>query len=160
MFKVYIFKNISGLNFFQYHSWKLLICCHKNLIELNSENFAHFNFKAVKCQETLWEKTETKPSPRFARTPLPFWLQCGLTCGTIEGSTKSLKPNNKRAFVNFCDKNAVFTIFCDKNAVFPIFATKNYFFWNTKTQCLALILSVQRSIDSQSYLLIANLFYQ
>ena len=77
MFKVYIFKNISGLNFFQYHSWKLLICCHKNLIELNSENFAHFNFKAVKCQETLWEKTETKPSPRFARTPLPFWLQCG-----------------------------------------------------------------------------------
>ena len=64
MFKVYIFKNISGLNFFQYHSWKLLICCHKNLIELNSENFAHFNFKAVKCQETLWKKKLRQNHPQ------------------------------------------------------------------------------------------------
>ena len=31
---------------------------------INSENFAHFNFKAVKCQETLWKKKLRQNHPQ------------------------------------------------------------------------------------------------
>ena len=45
--------------------------------------------------------------------------------GAIEGPSKSLKPIDKRIFVNFPDKNAVVTDVCDKNAVFTSFCDKN-----------------------------------
>ena len=44
--------------------------------------------------------------------------QCGLICGAIKESTRSLKAIDECVFTNFCDRNDVFTIFCDKNAVF------------------------------------------
>ena len=56
------------------------------------------------------------------KTPL---YQCGLICGAIEESTRSLEAIDERVLINFCDKNAVFTIFCDKNAVFTNFCDKN-----------------------------------
>ena len=60
---------------------------------------------------------------------------------------------DKRVFINFRDKYAVFTNFRDKYAVFTNFRDKNAVFtsfcdkimflnYMTKTQCLALILSV------------------
>ena len=51
--------------------------------------------------------------------------QCGLICGAIEESTRSLKAIDERVLINFRDKNAVFTNFCDKNAVFTMFCDKN-----------------------------------
>ena len=79
--------------------------------------------------------------------------QGGTTCGAIEGSSRFLKAIDKRVFINFRDKYAVFTNFRDKYAVFTNFRDKNAVFtsfcdkimflnYMTKTQCLALILSV------------------
>ena len=69
--------------------------------------------------------------------------QGGTTCGAIEGSSRFLKAIDKRVFTNFRDKYAVFTNFRDKNAVFTSFCDKIMFLnYMTKTQCLALILSV------------------
>ena len=72
------------------------------------------------------------------------------------GSRKSEEAIVERVFANFRDKNAVFTNFCDKMPLLHVFATKiallNYM---TKTQWLALILSVQDKINQS----IANLFY-
>ena len=69
--------------------------------------------------------------------------QGGTTCGAIEGSSRFLKAIDKRVFINFRDKYAVFTNFRDKNAVFTSFCDKIMFLnYMTKTQCLALILSV------------------
>ena len=100
--------------------------------------------------------------------------QGGTICGAIEGSRRSLKSMDKRVFASFCDKNAVFTIFATKmpylhifatkmpylqifatNAIFTHFRDKNAVFtkkitflnYMTKTQCLALILSVQDEIN-------------
>ena len=71
-------------------------------------------------------------------------------------SRKSEKAIVERVFASFSEKNAVFTNFCDKNAVFTSFCDKNWAFeLHDKTQCLALILSVQDKINQ----LIANLFY-
>ena len=82
--------------------------------------------------------------------------QGGTTCGAIEGSSRFLKAIDKRVFINFRDKYAVFTNFRDKNAVFTSFCDKIMFLnYMTKTQCLALILSVQDRINQS----IANLFY-
>ena len=62
----------------------------------------------------------------------------------------------ERVFANFRDKNALFTNFREKNAVFTSFHDKIAFLnYVTKTQCLALILSVQDKINQW----IANLFY-
>ena len=89
--------------------------------------------------------------------------------GAIEGSRRSMNSSDKRVLANFCDKNAVFTNFCDKMPYLQIFATKMTFLnYMTKTQCLALILSVQDRInqsianlfDSQPALSIANLLYR
>ena len=72
------------------------------------------------------------------------------------GSRKSEKAIVERVFANFRDKNVVFTNFRDKNAIFTSFRDKNCAFeLHDKTQCLALILSVQDKINQ----LIANLFY-
>ena len=72
------------------------------------------------------------------------------------GIQQIIKSYRWTVFVNFCDKNAVFTNFCDKNAVYTSFRDKNCaFYYMTKTQCLALILSVQDKINQS----IANLFY-
>ena len=71
-------------------------------------------------------------------------------------SRKSEKAIVERVFASFRDKNAVFTNFRDKNAVFTSICDKNCAFeLHDKTQCLALILSVQDKINQ----LIANLFY-
>ena len=52
-------------------------------------------------------------------------LQCGTIRGAIEGSRKSLKAIDRREFINFRHKYAVFTHFRDKNAVFTSFRDKN-----------------------------------
>ena len=84
----------------------------------------------------------------------PGEKQGGTICGAIEGSSRSLKSINKRVFINFRDKYAVFINFRDKNAVFTSFRDKIMFLnYMTKTQCLALILSVQDRINQS----IANL---
>ena len=54
--------------------------------------------------------------------------QGGTICGTIEGSSRSLKSIDKCVFINFRDKYAVFKNFRDKNAVFTSFRDKNYVF--------------------------------
>ena len=47
--------------------------------------------------------------------------QCGLICGAIEESSRSLKAIDKNiVFTHFHDKNAIFTSFCKKNDVFEI----------------------------------------
>ena len=56
--------------------------------------------------------------------------QCGLICGAIEESTRSLKAIDERVLINFRDKNAVFTHFRDKNAVFTNCCDKNAVFTN------------------------------
>ena len=74
-----------------------------------------------------------------------WYQQCGIICGTIMGSNRSLKAIDKRIF--FCDKNAVFTNFHNKNAVLTSFCEKNYVFKIHEKH-------------SQSVLLISNLFYR
>ena len=56
--------------------------------------------------------------------------QCGLICGAIEESTRSLKAIDERVLINFRDTNAIFTNFRDKNAVFTHFRDKNAVFTN------------------------------
>ena len=79
--------------------------------------------------------------------------QCGLICGAIEESSRSLKAIDECVFTNFRDKHAVFTNFRDKNAAF------------TNFQPVLLIVSLfyrqpACPIDSQPVLSIANLFYR
>ena len=110
--------------------------------------------------------------------------QCGLICGAIEESSRSLKAIDECVFTNFRDKNAVFTNFHgknavltnfrdknavftnfrDKNAVFTSFRDKNYIFdlldRNTLFGFNFVCSGKDQSIDSQSVLLIGNLFYR
>ena len=56
--------------------------------------------------------------------------QCGIICGAIEESSRSLEAIDERVFKNFRDKNAVFTSFRDKHDVFEIHDKNTVFGFN------------------------------
>ena len=112
----------------------------------------------------LSSQTRTQVLERSARVNWSGLVQCGIICGAIVESSRSLKAIDERVFVNFRDKNAVFTHFRDKNAIFTSFRDKNYVFEihdkNTVFGFTNFCSGKDQSIDCQSVLSIANLFYR